>query len=293
MPPSPFQAPPTLRLFLHHPQACPRPRAPFQRILHFHTSRNHRATAEQGEDKSVKHHEAKNHYEVLEVPTNATTAQIKKQFYQLSKTHHPDHNPNDPHASTRFVHLTTAYNTLSNPTSRTAYDLQTLPSSTSSFQTPHRHPQGSHFSTGPAGGRSPSGLSRRRAQFRGPPPSFYRSGGWGTQSRKREKYQPDSSPSSSQEYPNPEDDGNDTGTGSSADRDGGGVYGSRMRREDVPHFDREVHLHTHQAMEKRYAERRKAEADKENLNRNYSDLLAFLCVSAIIGGAAGLPLVLR
>lgn len=39
--------------------------------------------------------------------------------------------------------------------------------------------------TGPAGGRPASGLSRRRGTYQGPPPSFYRSGGWGAHGAKR------------------------------------------------------------------------------------------------------------
>lgn len=52
--------------------------------------------------------------------------------------------------------------------------------------------RGSYHSTGHAGGRPATGLSRRKTQFRGPPPSFHRSGGWGAHSAKRSAAQDDS-----------------------------------------------------------------------------------------------------
>lgn len=52
--------------------------------------------------------------------------------------------------------------------------------------------RGSYHSSGPAGGRPASGLSRRKTQFRGPPPSFHRSGGWGAHSAKRSAAHDDS-----------------------------------------------------------------------------------------------------
>ncbi|TVY37884.1 Chaperone protein DnaJ, partial [Lachnellula subtilissima] len=61
-----------------------------------------------------------NHYETLQIPTNASASEVKKSFYALSKTHHPDLNPSDPSASQRFVaiskrvrHALLAHQTLS------------------------------------------------------------------------------------------------------------------------------------------------------------------------------------
>lgn len=79
------------------------------------------------------------------------------------------------------MRLSEAYHVLSHADRRRAYD-RSLP------HTPHHHParhHGSYSSTGPAGGRPASGLSRRRGTFTGPPPSFFRSGGWGRHDAKR------------------------------------------------------------------------------------------------------------
>ncbi|PSR83526.1 hypothetical protein BD289DRAFT_282110 [Coniella lustricola] len=137
--------------------------------------------------------ESRNHYETLNVQTNASPGDIKKSFYALSKTHHPDHNPSDPNASRRFMRISEAYNTLSCPDNRAKYDRDVLclhnhRASSGGGGAPH-HRGGSYSSTGPgpAGARPASGLSRRRGTFRGPPPSFYRSGGWGTYTDKRSR----------------------------------------------------------------------------------------------------------
>ncbi|KAI8238809.1 hypothetical protein K4K53_004363, partial [Colletotrichum sp. SAR 10_77] len=96
---------------------------------------------------------AVNHYETLKVAHDASPAEIKKSFYALSKTHHPDHNPNDPSATRKFHAIAEAYSILGTPAKRSAYD-RSLPSS-------HHHHgarRGSYHSssTGPAGGRPAS-----------------------------------------------------------------------------------------------------------------------------------------
>ncbi|KAK6841598.1 DnaJ domain-containing protein [Apiospora arundinis] len=69
---------------------------------------------------------ATNHYEALKLPTNASPADIKRSFYALSKTNHPDHNRSDPAASKRFMRISEAYTTLSSPEKRTRYDRDVL-----------------------------------------------------------------------------------------------------------------------------------------------------------------------
>lgn len=195
-----------------------------------------------------------------------------RRFYHLSKTHHPDHNQSDPTASTRFVKISEAYAVLGNPQKRQQYDreLERCSPSTSAFSWGGRTSGGSSFrsasvNTGPAGGRPASGLSRRRTQFKGPPPSFYRSGGWGTHARKRQaaadatasaatasafassqdtsRESGTSSSSSSSSY--------DTTTGSSGSRGGFGDARTSPflfddEYNDVPHFDRASHFRTQQ-----------------------------------------------
>jgi len=64
----------------------------------------------------------RDYYEVLGVPRGASDAEIKKAYRRLAREHHPDANPNDPHAEGRMKELTEAYEVLSNPESRQAYD---------------------------------------------------------------------------------------------------------------------------------------------------------------------------
>ncbi|AEO63539.1 uncharacterized protein THITE_2011436, partial [Thermothielavioides terrestris NRRL 8126] len=118
-------------------------------------------------------------------PTNPTT---KRSFYLLSKRHHPDHNPTDPHAPSRFMRISEAYATLSHADRRARYDREVLPRlNPSPRYQHHQRPNGSsyHSTSGPAGGRPASDLSRRRGTYQGPPPSFFRSGGWGAHGAKR------------------------------------------------------------------------------------------------------------
>ena len=62
-------------------------------------------------------------YDVLGVPTNATTKQIKMAYYKRAKQLHPDKNPNDPNANDKFQSVGAAYQVLSNPELRQKYDV--------------------------------------------------------------------------------------------------------------------------------------------------------------------------
>jgi len=62
------------------------------------------------------------HYEVLGVPRDATTDDIKKAYRRLARQLHPDVNPGDD-ASERFKLVTHAYDVLSDPDQRARYDM--------------------------------------------------------------------------------------------------------------------------------------------------------------------------
>lgn len=60
------------------------------------------------------------HYEILGVPQNASTAQIKKAFREKVKRYHPDATPGVD--GTRFRAIVEAWRVLSNPHKRKQYD---------------------------------------------------------------------------------------------------------------------------------------------------------------------------
>jgi len=62
------------------------------------------------------------YYNMLKVPTNASSSEIKKAYYSMAMDVHPDKNPNDELAAEKFQKLSTAYQTLSNEKTRDEYD---------------------------------------------------------------------------------------------------------------------------------------------------------------------------
>jgi len=65
----------------------------------------------------------RDYYEVLGVARTAELAEIKKAFRRLARDCHPDVNPEDPEAEARFKECAEAWEVLSDPERRPAYDL--------------------------------------------------------------------------------------------------------------------------------------------------------------------------
>lgn len=259
------------------------PSAAFTRPRAFHT------TSQQSNNQLP------NHYETLSLPTNATPSEIKKQFYALSKTHHPDLHPNDPTAAEKFVKISDAYNTLGSADKRAQYDRSFLSSSASGAGGP-AYPSGSYSSAqanGP-GARPASGLSRRRTQFRGPPPSFYRSGGWGAHGAKRAEAAAGASETAEargRAASGPQGPSSEPGVGPG----GFNAAGWGIGDETVPHFDSRVHSRVHQEIERtRHAGRKKGSGGGGGAGPGDVDFMPrttaadFLMVSGVLGVVFGI-----
>eukprot|EP00929_Paragymnodinium_shiwhaense_P007367 TRINITY_DN11126_c0_g1_i2.p1 TRINITY_DN11126_c0_g1~~TRINITY_DN11126_c0_g1_i2.p1 ORF type:complete len:2684 (+),score=826.66 TRINITY_DN11126_c0_g1_i2:133-8184(+) len=65
---------------------------------------------------------SENHYEALGLQQTASSSDIKKAYFSQSRRYHPDKNPDDQHATSKFQRITEAYNILSNPAKRCIYD---------------------------------------------------------------------------------------------------------------------------------------------------------------------------
>lgn len=64
------------------------------------------------------------YYKTLDVSRNASSKEIKAQFYALSKKYHPDLNRDDEGAKKKFQEVSEAWNTLGHDRSRRNYDRQ-------------------------------------------------------------------------------------------------------------------------------------------------------------------------
>lgn len=65
---------------------------------------------------------AKDYYRTLGVSEDASPDELKRAFRKLARDSHPDANPDDPTAEARFREIAEAYEVLSDPDKRRAYD---------------------------------------------------------------------------------------------------------------------------------------------------------------------------
>src|SRR5271168_2687295 len=61
-------------------------------------------------------------YEVLQVSRDANDQELKTSYRKLAMQYHPDRNPNNPQAEEQFKACSEAYQVLSDPEKRAAYD---------------------------------------------------------------------------------------------------------------------------------------------------------------------------
>ena len=62
------------------------------------------------------------YYKVLEVARDASAAEIQKAYRKLARKYHPDVNPDDASAKTKFQKVQKAYEVLNDPEKRELYD---------------------------------------------------------------------------------------------------------------------------------------------------------------------------
>lgn len=62
------------------------------------------------------------YYKILEIDKSATEADIKKAYRKLARKYHPDVNPNDESAKSKFQEINEAHEVLSDPEKRKKYD---------------------------------------------------------------------------------------------------------------------------------------------------------------------------
>lgn len=70
----------------------------------------------------------RDHYKVLGVPRAATGDDVRRAYRRLARQYHPDANPDDPATEERFKEVQQAYEILSEPNKRRAYDERSRPS---------------------------------------------------------------------------------------------------------------------------------------------------------------------
>ena len=79
---------------------------------------------------------AEDYYTTLRVHRNASQEEIHRAYRKLARKYHPDLNPDDPQAERKFEEIQAAFEVLSDPQQRAAYDC-----TTQSFATTRTSPE--------------------------------------------------------------------------------------------------------------------------------------------------------
>src|SRR5439155_9818967 len=95
---------------------------------------------------------ARHYYKTLGVKKNASEADIKSAYRKLARQFHPDRNPGDKQAETRFKEVQEAYDILSDKTKRAQYDRFGTAGPRGGFRESPGGPGGSEFQWGPGPG---------------------------------------------------------------------------------------------------------------------------------------------
>src|SRR5512138_3617941 len=98
--------------------------------------------------------EFKDYYQTLGVGKTATDKEIKQAYRKLARKHHPDVNPGDKGAESKFKEINEAYEVLGDPERRRKYD--ELGANWRMYEQAQQHGQGSPFGFG-GGGPGPGG----------------------------------------------------------------------------------------------------------------------------------------
>ena len=64
----------------------------------------------------------RDYYEVLGIQRDASESDVKKSYRRLAMKYHPDRNPDNAEAEAKFKEAKEAYEILSDPQKRSAYD---------------------------------------------------------------------------------------------------------------------------------------------------------------------------
>merc|ERR1719502_767553 len=79
--------------------------------------------------------EETNFYDVMGLPRDASVLDIRKKYKSLALTWHPDKNPECEACPEKFAAISKAYETLSDPERKKAYDSRSVAKETLSSQT--------------------------------------------------------------------------------------------------------------------------------------------------------------